>query len=493
MRQKSRILIVDDNPNERERLEDLLEPAGYQLAFACNGPQALAKTVEFNPDLILLDEKLPDTNGLEVCSQLRAASTAAQMPIILVTGPNDRRSRLKGIEAGADAFIAKPFDSVELSATVQSAVRLNRYRRLMAERSRFERMVEHAQTGYLLLNDRDQILFANPAAARHLNLAALNGHSSDVRFLRVAKEQYRCEPAETWRAWPENTANNNQRFLVRPETPTSQAMWLQVDVLDSLDSAAEPSWIVSLEDVTDRMSAYQERRNFHKVVTHKLRTPFISILTGLELLIKHLDQLSQEEIMELSNDAYKWAKRLYEEVETVIRYADPSMLAEQKAGFNLGLLPGLVAGVSAEMGLNNVSISGAEELMGVRVSLARPALEAIFREVFDNAEKFHPQNRPEIQISVAYENFEEVTLHISDDGLTLSPQQLEQAWTPYYQGEKYFTGMVEGMGLGLPLLASLVWSVGGRCRLYNRVGRPGVTVDLTLPCQVQENTERAHR
>jgi signal transduction histidine kinase len=54
-------------------------------------------------------------------------------------------------------------------------------------------------------------------------------------------------------------------------------------------------------------------------------------------------------------------------------------------------------------------------------------------------------------------------------------------WSPYYQGEKFFTGEMAGMGLGLPGVASLVWEVGGRCRIYNQPAGPGVVIELTLP------------
>lgn len=483
---ESRIFIVDDDPIERENLEDLLGPIGYVLGFAANGREALEKVVDFSPDLILLDVMMPGMNGYDVCRELREARATAEVPIILVTALNDRDSRLEGIEAGADDFISKPFDSVELRARVRSITRLNRYRLLLAERAKFERVVEHAQTGYLLLDKDDQILFSNPTASRYLNLEGENGEVRNETFLVLAKKQYRCEPTEAWTTWPEKFVDNNYRYLILPESQTSQTMWLQVDILEFLANGPNPTRIVSLSDVTKQMDSHRERRNFHKLVTHKLRTPFISILTGLEILIKHIDTLSHEEISEVATDAYKWAKRLYEDVEEVLSYAESPLHAESDKGFNLALLPVLIANVSDSMGLNNMSVSIADGLMGVRAAIGKPALEAIFYETFSNSKKFHPENRPTIDVVIAYEGFGEVGILISDDGLTLSPGQLEQVWTPYYQGEKYFTGMVEGMGLGLSLVASLVWSIGGRCRLYNRVGRSGVTLDLTLPCQVHE-------
>ena len=69
----------------------------------------------------------------------------------------------------------------------------------------------------------------------------------------------------------------------------------------------------------------------------------------------------------------------------------------------------------------------------------------------------------------------------ADDGLTLSPEQLAHVWTPYYQAEKLFTGEVRGMGLGLAMVASLVWENGGSCRMFNRPNGPGVIVELLLP------------
>ncbi|MFL5802379.1 MAG: sensor histidine kinase [Roseiflexaceae bacterium] len=80
------------------------------------------------------------------------------------------------------------------------------------------------------------------------------------------------------------------------------------------------------------------------------------------------------------------------------------------------------------------------------------------------------------------------TIHIQvrDDGQTLSPEQLRKVWQPYYQAERFFTGQVAGMGLGLPMVAALIWRVSGTCRIYNSEPGPGVGVELIIPL-VQDN------
>jgi DNA-binding response OmpR family regulator len=486
----SRVLVIDDNQLERQMMADLLAPSGHDVGFAVNGAEGLLKVAEFDPDLILLDVMMPEMDGFEVCRRLRSDPATAELPIILLTALNDRASRLRGIENGADDFIFKPFDSVELLTRIQTITRLNRYRRLMAERTKFERVVERAETGYLLVNDRDEILFANPKANLYLGLPERNGYPARDTFRGLAKSQYRAEPRDAWTSWPQRPPDGSSRYLILPESETAQAMWLQVDTLDHLRVDPEPAWIISLKDVTEQMSSQRDRRKFHTMITHKMRTPFIGILAGLELLIKHNKELSRDEIAELSGDAYKWAKRLYDEIEEIIRYIDSPLLAERESGLHLLQLPVIVTNVCAGLGLQKVSISSSEEMAGVRVSLSRTAIELIMWEILGNAKKFHPRQNPTIDVSAVYENAGEVTIQVSDDGLSLSPEQLAHIWTPYYQGEKHFTGNVEGMGLGLSLVASLVWSAGGRCRIFNRVGRPGLTVDLSLPCQMSNGDRK---
>jgi diguanylate cyclase (GGDEF)-like protein len=131
MSDKSIILVVDDEIVSRYTVEALLSSEGYNLEFAESGEEALAKATQLVPDLMLLDVMMPGMDGFEVCTRLRANPRLAELPVVMVTALDDRESRLRGLEVGADDFMSKPFDRAELRARIRTITRLNRYRRLV--------------------------------------------------------------------------------------------------------------------------------------------------------------------------------------------------------------------------------------------------------------------------------------------------------------------------------------------------------------------------
>jgi signal transduction histidine kinase len=143
---KSKILIVDDDPLGIDTLESILAGEGYEIMSAMNGVTALKKADEFLPDLILLDIMMPGMDGFEVCQRIRATPKLAEVPIIILTALDDRRSRLLGIESGADDFLTKPVDRQELRLRVNTIVRLNRYRTLLTQRENLQQMAERVVT-----------------------------------------------------------------------------------------------------------------------------------------------------------------------------------------------------------------------------------------------------------------------------------------------------------------------------------------------------------
>ncbi|MFM2005911.1 MAG: hypothetical protein RLZZ09_1566 [Pseudomonadota bacterium] len=177
--QKSLVLIVDDSVAARETLIDALEGQGYELYQAGGGAEALALADGLKPDVILLDVMMPEMDGFEVCRRLRADTELAEAPVLMVTALDDRASRLKGIEAGADDFIAKPIDRIEMRARVRTITRLNRYRKLREEHTRLERALEE-------LSETHEATLAGWVAALDLRDKETEGHSERVVALTVA-------------------------------------------------------------------------------------------------------------------------------------------------------------------------------------------------------------------------------------------------------------------------------------------------------------------
>lgn len=484
MIQISTILIVDDEPAGQYTLETLLVNQGYQLAFARDGSEALTKAVELTPDVILLDVMMPDMDGFEVCRRLRADPLLAEVPVLMVTALDDHDSRLAGIEAGADDFISKPFNRLELRARIQTITRLNRYRRLQTERARFEWVIEQADEGYLVVNEQDEILYLNPKARFFLDLPVDNMPPAVRSFLTLIGKHYHLQPPEAWTTWPAATNEAaTPRYLVRPESPEANAFWLQVDLFEG-PAGPDIGRIIRLRDVTELMALQCDIWGFHELISHKFRTPLTGILGSLELLIKHSSKLSLAEITKFVQTAFANAQRLHNDIQDILEYIHAPGFIEPGAGFKLGQLPMLVAQICGDLALESASVTILEDLNESRISFSQQNMELVLREILENAKKFHPNQSPAVTITVSRLSSHQVCLQICDDGRTLSPDQLARVWRPYYQGEKQFTGEAAGMGLGLSMVGTLTWAAGGSCGLYNRIDEPGIAVELTLPIEI---------
>jgi len=120
-----RILIVDDIPLNIHMVKDILSEEGYQLDTAENGLEAIEKALLQEYDLILLDVRMPDIDGFEVCRQIRKRPDTKDIPIIFLTGEDDARSIITGFNAGAMDYVTKPFYGTELLARVKTHLELN--------------------------------------------------------------------------------------------------------------------------------------------------------------------------------------------------------------------------------------------------------------------------------------------------------------------------------------------------------------------------------
>jgi putative two-component system response regulator len=150
--------------------------------MAENGPQAIVQAKSILPDVILLDVMMPGMTGFEVCEKIRNDPQVAEIPIIILTALDDRDSLLRGLKAGADDFISKPFDRFELRARLIGITRLNRYQKLLQER-------ENLRNANRRLSDAYEATIEGWSHAMDLRDRETEGHSRRVTELSIKLAQ----------------------------------------------------------------------------------------------------------------------------------------------------------------------------------------------------------------------------------------------------------------------------------------------------------------
>jgi len=142
-----RILIVDDEPDNRQVLRTLLSlKGGYEVDQAADGEEALSRVADAIPHLILLDVMMPGIDGFTVCRRIKAEARTRDIPVILLTAKGDVRSKIKGLEAGADDYITKPFHPDEVLARVRSLLTIADLRGKLVHAERLAAVAQVAVT-----------------------------------------------------------------------------------------------------------------------------------------------------------------------------------------------------------------------------------------------------------------------------------------------------------------------------------------------------------
>ena len=114
-----KIMIVEDSPTQAENLKYILEEQGHQVIHAVNGKDAFAILIDQKPDLIMSDIIMPEMDGFELCSKIKANERLRSTPVILLTSFSDPQDVIRAVQCGADLFITKPYDEKHLLTTIK--------------------------------------------------------------------------------------------------------------------------------------------------------------------------------------------------------------------------------------------------------------------------------------------------------------------------------------------------------------------------------------
>lgn len=192
------ILVADDEPVNRALIQRRLEREGYRVLTVQNGNEAVEKTKEFLPDLVILDVMMPEMDGMDACRLIKEDATTRDIPIIFLSARDETEMKVNGLTLGANDYISKPFKAEELLARVQVAIRLKRESdqlRTNAEEASAradvaqERAMTDALTGLLNRYGLQHVLAHEHAEARRYN-RPLSCLMIDLDHFKTANDTY---------------------------------------------------------------------------------------------------------------------------------------------------------------------------------------------------------------------------------------------------------------------------------------------------------------
>ena len=491
-RSEHELLVIDDNPASRYATVRQLRSAGFRTREAANGAEGLA-AADDTISAVVLDIHLPDIDGFDLCALLRTRPATARVPVLHLTAAYvTDEDKVRGLDAGADAYLTRPVEHAVLVATVQALVRTRVAEDAMRRsESKFRAIYVQAQAGIALLDDRGRLVDANPAMLRLLART-----EAEV----IGQPLGRFAPPE----WTHKIAD----FAVAPDAPvTLLEMPVQrpdgalIHVEWSVSPHIEPGVTMAVAtDVSQRIALEQQRQqlldrersarseaeqvsrmkdDFIAVLSHELRTPLNAIMSwthvlrqrgGNEETLRGLAAIERNGTTQarLISDLLDMSRLNLGKMPLTLVLIDPADEVESS-----------VNAIRPTNGVNGprIELQRAASYRPIRVDASR--LQQVIWNLVSNAIKFSP---PGGRIVVALDE-DEVGLHIrvSDEGQGIAPEFLPFVFDRFAQSDAASNRQRGGLGLGLSIVKQLVEAHGGTVSAASDGLGRGASFDVWLP------------
>lgn len=477
MKIKPRILVVDNDPASAKLLEELLTPEGYEVVTASDGNEALKQVSKGQIDLVILDTLMPEPDVFKVTKKLKADEETRLIPVLLLSALNDEQTRAKGIEAGCDDFISKPFDHNEVLSTIFTLLQISRYRPLINARENLDYLLNYIDTGIVVLGNALEVI--------HLNKKAKELLLPDTDELPANLIDHIYERFKVNYAGDLKNAILSGEFsfdMERLQTAGAGALVLVVRITTVRNPLGEIcSTVMTLNDVTEERREESLKQEFLSLISHKFRTPITVITQGASMLEEGILGPLTDKQKKISSAIMEKSLMLEALVDKLLGFTtinwektDPSTEAIDLKSYLPEAVDTAIKLVKNKKVDLNIDCPGEN----VEININRDYLDLMVGNLVDNAIKFNDKETVKIDISVKNVR-DEIQLSVADNGPGIPDSEKENVFKKFYQVEKHFTGNVEGAGLGLAIVKQLAAAHGGKVELGSARGR-GSVFTLTL-------------
>ncbi len=487
-----RVLIAEDDRLNRRLLEVSLTDWGYEVTATADGAEAWEVLQgDDAPPLAILDWMMPRLDGPEVCRLVREMPEPRLTYIILLTVRDDVQDVVAGLEAGADDYMIKPFDPLELRTRVRVGSRIlglqqklvDRAREMevmgarIAEQERFSRAVSEMSDAIVTLDEHWRLTTANRAACRLLNLDPDEWEGRPLDDV-LAAFTLSASTAEL-RAGTEHVS------VFEISRPGTQPPLLLDGRLTRVSDASGrfQSTVLIIRDVTDERMLRHVQAGFMTAAPHKLVTP-VSLLHGYLNLTKHL---SPEELLEQwPHISEVWEQELGNLNDLVQKLLDFEHLRELELEADLVCADVAAVAESAfAQAHERYPNQEAEFSLELAPDAARAAcspehLRFVLSELFGNALKFADKHTSRVTLAVSAVDEGRLRFSVTDNGPGIPHEYYDRVFDGFVQIEEHVTGQIPGWGVGLSMVRDVVSAYGGTIRIVSRLGEE-TTITLDLP------------
>jgi len=497
-----KVLVVDDTEGNRYAVARLLRGAGMQVSEAATGSDAL-RLVKEMPDLVVLDIKLPDMTGYDVCREIKGSPTTASIPVMhLSASYTENADRAYGLEAGADAYLTHPVDPALLLATARALMRAGRAEAGFRRAAREWRITFDAIRDPIFLIDGEGVL-------RRCNLAAAQlacreprdlvgerwervldglGLGDDEALHALASGEQTLRDVEVSVDHRSFNVSTERTLGISATETLNVCVWSDVTARDAAHRERNEllqRTELALRDAEsarrEAESANRSKSEFLAVMSHELRTPLNAIGGFTELLtlgirgpvtkeqLADLEKIrrSQVTLLGLINDLLSFAKlesgSVQFEVSDIV--ADDALTAASEF-------------VEVQLRTKGVRFVHIRCDRDVVLRGDPEKVQQILLNLLSNAMKFTDRGGS-VTVSCEREG-SVVRIRVSDTGPGIPPEKLEKIFDPFVQVDQRFTREHRGVGLGLAISRELAVGMNGSLDASSVVGQ-GTTLTLTLP------------